>query len=265
MSFDLTLILTVASLVTGAVWLIDARVFAPVRRRRREQTDEDVLEPVWVDYSRSLFPFVFGLLVLRAFVAEPFLIPSASMQPNLREGDLILVTKFDYGLRLPVIDAKIVPTGRPQRGDVMVFRYPGTSATDPARGTDFIKRVVGVPGDVVAVQGNRITLNGQAVGYTRLAPDETRAEQSLLEQLPGHPHAILELPLQRRGAPRRWTVAEGEYFVMGDNRDHSLDSRVWGFVPESHLVGRASLLLLNCHGFLCGKSFDASRIGAAIP
>ena len=268
---DFALILTVLTLVTGVIWLLD-RLFFAKSRGLMAREGEEVAEPVLVDYARSLFPVLAFVLALRSFVVEPFRIPSGSMMPNLLVGDFILVNKFNYGLRLPVLNTKVVPLGEPRRGDVMVFRFPGNSPDDPTIGTDYIKRVIGLPGDVVAVQDNRVSINGVAVAY---APggvyvgggsgmDMTGANL-LNEDLPNHRHTVLEMP--GNGFDRRngtWTVPAGHYFVMGDNRDNSADSRYWGFVPEANLVGRAMLIWLNCEGWACMDGFDYSRIGDTI-
>ena len=176
MKIDLALILTALAALTGLVWLLDSLLFA--RKRKLMQAEgEEVHEPVLVEYSRSLFPVLFAVLVLRSFLAEPFRIPSTSMMPTLLVGDFILVNKFAYGLRLPVLNTKVVEVGEPERGDVVVFRYPGNGPADPTAGTDYIKRVVGLPGDRISYQDNQVFLNGQPLG-------ETQGQDSLLLRLP---------------------------------------------------------------------------------
>lgn len=271
MKFDFALILTLLSIITGIIWLTDYLFFAKKRALRTNNNDE-IAEPVIVDYARSLFPVLFFVLVLRSFIAEPFRIPSASMMPNLVQGDFILVNKFDYGLRLPVLNTKIIARGEPKRGDVMVFRFPGYAPNDPDKGIDYIKRVIGLPGDVITVQDNRVTLNGEALTYTSMGvyvgsgSGLNMTGTNLLEEaLPGKPHTMLELPdgsYDRRNGT--WTVAPGHYFVMGDNRDNSADSRYWGFVPEKNIVGRAMFIWLNCEGWVCADGFDYSRIGNSL-
>lgn len=268
---DFALVLTVLTLLAGVIWLVD-RLFFAKSRTLMVREGEEVAEPLIVDYARSLFPVLAFVLVLRSFIAEPFRIPSGSMMPNLLVGDFILVNKFSYGLRLPVLNIKFVPIGEPRRGDVMVFRYPGEGPDDPAAGTDYIKRVIGLPGDEVTVEDNRVTINGQPLAYAPVGVyvgggsgmDMTGANL-VTEKLPGREHTMLELP--GSGYARRngtWRVPPGHYFVMGDNRDNSADSRYWGFVPEGNLVGRAMVIWLNCEGWGCTDGFDYTRIGDTI-
>ncbi len=161
---DFALILTVLSAVTGLVWLVD-RLFFAKHRAMMVKDGEEVAEPAIVDYSRSLFPVLFFVLVLRSFIAEPFRIPSESMMPNLLVGDFILVNKYDYGLRVPVINHKFIANGEPKRGDVAVFRFPGRAVGDPETGVDYIKRIIGLPGDTVEVTEDHVTINGEPVAY----------------------------------------------------------------------------------------------------
>ena len=269
MKLDFALILTVLSAVTGLVWLVD-RLFFARQRTRMVKDGEEVAEPAIVDYSRSLFPVLLFVLVLRSFIAEPFRIPSESMMPNLLVGDFILVNKYDYGLRVPVINRKFIANGEPRRGDVAVFRFPGRGEGDPETGTDYIKRIVGLPGDTVVVTEDHVTINGEPVAYqadgvfvgTGSALDNSGTD-IVTEQLPGRAHTILDLP-GSPFPPGSWVVPAGHYFAMGDNRDHSADSRDWGFVPEEHLVGRAMIIWMNCEGWFCSNGFDYSRIGDTI-
>ena len=269
MKFDFALLLTTLSAFTGVVWLVDAMFFARSRKLMVKE-GEEVPEPVLVDYSRSLFPVLLFVLVLRSFLAEPFRIPSESMMPNLLVGDFILVNKYDYGLRLPVLNRKVVANNLPRRGDVVVFRYPGRFPGDPEEGTDYIKRIIGLPGDRIEVAEDMVRINGTAIEYQ---PDgvfvgsgsalDNSGTDILIEQLPERPHTILNQP----GTPflaGSWTVPEGHYFAMGDNRDHSADSRDWGMVPEKNVVGRAMIIWLNCEGWFCSNGFDYSRIGDTI-
>lgn len=235
--FDFEAGLVLATVITGLVWLLDRLVFQ--RRRDPEQRPGFVVE-----FSRSFFPVILAVLLLRSFVVEPFRIPSGSMVPTLLEGDFILVNKFGYGLRLPVLHTEFLDLGAPERGDVAVFRWP----RDPS--IDFIKRIVGLPGDVVLYRDERLYINGDEVPLERLgiykgdgtAPLEIAI---LYREILGHnPHHILNV----HGAPSadlRLEVPPGHYFVMGDNRDHSSDSRVWGFVPTRALVGKAFLIWMS--------------------
>ena len=271
MKVDFALILTALTALAGLIWLVDALFFAKARKLMVGD-GEEITAPGIVEYARSLFPVLLFVLTLRSFVAEPFRIPSGSMMPNLLVGDFILVNKYNYGLRLPVLNRKIVPIGEPRRGDVMVFRYPGMGPDDPTAGTDYIKRVIGLPGDVVTVKDNRVTLNNVAVDYQSAgyfeghgAGLDMTGANVFTENLPGRSHTLLELP--GTGFDRHdgtWTVPPGHYFVMGDSRDNSEDSRFWGFVPERNLVGRAMVIWLNCEGWVCLDGFDYSRIGDTI-
>ncbi|WP_290890779.1 signal peptidase I [Arenimonas sp.] len=277
MKIDLALILTVLAALTGLVWLLDSLLFA--RKRKLMQAEgEDVADPIVVEYAKSLFPIIFLVLGLRSFIAEPFRIPSSSMMPTLLVGDFILVNKFTYGLRLPVANTKIVPLGQPARGDVVVFRYPGYGPDDTKAGTDYIKRVVGLPGDRIAFKDQVLYVNDVAVAkretgvYIGRGQGRSMTGASLFEvELPGQDgqplirHASLEN--NRFSDPRienQWVVPAGHFFVMGDNRDQSEDSRYWGFVPEQNLVGKAFLVWLNCSGWFCNEAFDYTRIGDTI-
>lgn len=254
MDFDLEFWLVAATALTGIVWLLYV-VFAGNRAGGGA-------EPVLVEYARSFFPVLLAVLLLRSFLFEPFRIPSGSMLPTLEIGDFILVNKFDYGLRLPVLHSKILEIGKPQRGDVVVFRYPDNPKVD------YIKRLIGLPGDVVEWDNKELKINGtpltrEAVGqYTAL--DQNNVEHDtfrLMEDLLGVRHDILILPgtMGRQGS---MTIPEGHYFVMGDNRDMSNDSRYWGLVPEGNLVGKATYIWMHLN--LGGDGFKFSRIANAI-
>lgn len=242
MSFPAIMVLLVA--VTGVIWLVDKFFLAPRR-------DIDGSVPVIVEYARSFFPIILLVLVIRSFIAEPFRIPSSSMVPTLHVGDFILVNKFTYGIRLPVINTKIFDVGEPQRGEVVVFRFPKKPEDKDKPDVDYIKRVVGLPGDKVGYFDKTIYINGKAVSQ--------RAEEkpkdminiappgSLLhtEQLGEHNHQILITHPERRMVEGETVIPEGHYFVMGDNRDNSNDSRFWGTVPEENLVGKAFFIWMS--------------------
>ncbi|HEY5637486.1 MAG TPA: signal peptidase I [Burkholderiales bacterium] len=251
MSFALFLFLLLV--LTGAVWAIDSIWFAKKRLAEGRQ-------PWWVEYSVSFFPVILAVFVLRSFIVEPFKIPSGSMIPTLLVGDFILVNKFTYGIRLPVVNRKVVELGSPGRGDVMVFRYP----PDPS--LDYIKRVVGLPGDRVEYRNKRLAINGHPVPVRQLEDYLSRERMQFSERhretLGSIEHDMLidaDAPAyfpQSRAFPFAsncnynaegvtCTVPPGHYFVMGDNRDNSSDSRVWGFVPDEHIVGKAFFIWLN--------------------
>lgn len=267
MHLDFPAFLVLACAVTGGIWLIDAMVFAPRRKRMAETASAGEVpeektggykEPLLVEYARSFFPVILIVLLLRSFLVEPFRIPSGSMMPTLLVGDFILVNKFSYGIRLPVLNRKVIEIGRPERGDVVVFRYP----KDPT--VDYIKRVVGVPGDTIDYRGKTLYVNGRpmsqlAIGvYTGVGSGarETGSFQAV-EDLAGVEHEILTHPLAPDFAPMCRVLAngpirvpEGHYFAMGDNRDNSNDGRCWGLVPDQNLVGKA---------FAIWMSWDSAR------
>ena len=284
---NFSLLLFVLTLVTFAYWLAERFVFAPRRagaaatldredaaRRSRlarqgiTKVDNPVegardtllAQPWWLDWTAGLFPVILVVFLLRSFLFEPFKIPSGSMIPTLLVGDLILVNKFHYGIRLPVINKKIVSIADPQRGDVMVFRYP----MDPS--VDYIKRVVGVPGDEVAYIDKKLTINGKPVP-ARPEPDfydedSLRYLQQFRETIGGVDHDLLNDKARPPGVTPfdgfplkdncRYSaegvvckVPAGQYFMMGDNRDNSQDSRYWGFVPDENIVGKAFFIWMN--------------------
>lgn len=265
MHFNFELILTLLSLVTGVVWGMDRWWLAPKRRARLAEAGEADYEPRPVEWSRTLFPVVVLVLLFRSFLFEPFQIPSGSMTPTLLVGDFILVSKFSYGLRLPVIHKRVISTGEPERGDVFVFRFPEDERQN------YIKRVIGLPGDEIAYRNKVLYVNGDPVlqteqgfwvgeGRNRNVPRSRM--QVRHEQLDGTPHDILVDLTRNNHTTRTWTVPEGHYFAMGDNRDYSLDSRSWGFVPEENLVGKAMRIWMHWD---CGRGcvvFD--RIGGKI-
>ncbi|HEX5804722.1 MAG TPA: signal peptidase I [Macromonas sp.] len=293
---NFALALFLAVVVTGVYWLAERFYFLPRRRaaaatlvaqheqrqaafeRQGIKTDNvdiaaarDKLlhQPWWLDWTAGMFPVILVVFLLRSFAFEPFKIPSGSMIPTLRIGDLILVNKFYYGIRLPVINTKIIDNHEPQRGDVMVFRYP------PQPSLDYIKRVVGVPGDEVAYLNKQLTINGQPVGKTAQPEfydaDTLRYTKQFAETLGGKHYKTLNDDARPAFVPGasdfaykehcRYSVEgvvckvpSGHYFMMGDNRDNSLDSRFWGFVPEANIVGKAVFVWMNFS--------DIKRIGA---
>ncbi len=284
---NFALLLFMATVVTGLYWLAERFYFLPQRRnaaavleveavkRRADlqtmgiaQVDGDIAEakalllaqPWWLDWTAGLFPVIVAVFFMRSFLFEPFKIPSGSMVPTLQIGDLILVNKFHYGIRLPVVNTKLTDGTAPQRGDVMVFRYP------PRPSLDYIKRVVGVPGDEVAYLNKRLTINGQVVNTVSVPEffdDESmRYFKQYEESLGVQKHRLLnddDRPAFVPGAEEfpfkencKYTVEgvvckvpPGHYFMMGDNRDNSLDSRYWGFVPDKNIVGRAFFVWMN--------------------
>jgi signal peptidase I len=248
--------------------LLAAQGAQAVERAREQLREQQLRQPWWLEYTAGLFPVIAVVFGLRSFVAEPFRIPSESMLPTLFVGDLILVNKYTYGIRLPVANTKVISVGQPARGDVMVFRFP----RDPS--VDYIKRVVGIPGDRIAYYDNRLAINGQPVPLESAGEFEDRRRLLLFpqysEKLGDSAHKILtELKKPSRIEPMdrfpffdrctyrangfECTVPAGHYFVMGDNRENSLDSRFWGFVPEQNIVGRAFFIWMNFGDF--------SRIG----
>ncbi|NAW91561.1 MULTISPECIES: signal peptidase I [unclassified Vibrio] len=264
MANTFSLILVIVTLVTGIVWVLEKLVWAKKRQQKmaaiEAQTNglDDKLsakisaQPWWIENSVSIFPVIAFVLVLRSFVYEPFQIPSGSMMPTLLVGDFILVEKYAYGLKDPVWRTQLVETGKPERGDVVVFKYP------PQPSIDYIKRVVGMPGDTVRYSSNK-EICIQAQGSTECKQvklsnvEESEFNQNGIpliqvnEKLGQVEHQILINPLRRdrvdayqpRHGVNEWVVPQGQYFVMGDNRDNSADSRYWGFVPEANLVGKA--------------------------
>jgi signal peptidase I len=284
---NFALLLFLATVVTGLYWIAERLWFLPRRRRAAKELEESaerrradlsargiavddprlaeakqkvLAQPWWLDWTAGLFPVILAVFVLRSFLFEPFKIPSGSMIPTLLVGDLILVNKYAYGLRLPVLNTRLTQGTPPQRGDVMVFRYP------PKPSLDYIKRVVGVPGDEVAYLNKKLTINGQPVPAGRLPDyfdrDAMRYFRQFEETLGDKKHRLLndeERPAFVPGVEDfafkqncRYSlegvvckVPEGHYFMMGDNRDNSLDSRYWGFVPDKNIVGKAILIWMN--------------------
>jgi signal peptidase I len=257
MDFDFSFYLFAASVITGVIWGSYLLIL-----KSKGLTFDEKNEPILVEYARSFFPIVLIVLLLRSFIAEPFRIPSGSMMPTLLVGDFILVNKFTYGIRLPVINKKIIELSEPNRGDIVVFRYP----KDPT--VDYIKRIVGLPGDKVVYSNKKLTINDLPVQQTSLGSyqglgqgEEMSGAEDLLENLTGVEHRILI----RNGTPTVefvYVVPEGNYFAMGDNRDNSNDSRYWGPVPEANLVGKAFFIWMSWDWQNKGVGFD--RIGTVL-
>ena len=296
---NFSLLLFLATVVTGIYWVAERFYFLPQRHQaaamlqantvKREaelanmgitQVDRDtgeaqsqlIMQPWWLDWTAGLFPVIIVVFLLRSFLFEPFKIPSGSMIPTLLINDLILVNKFHYGVRLPVINIKVLDNNSPQRGDVMVFRYP------PKPSLDYIKRVVGLPGDEVAYLNKKLTVNGKPLSKTVLPDffdeDSMRYAKQFEEITVNNKHYRLlnddDRPAFIPGADDfpykqncRYSsegvvckVPEGQYFMMGDNRDNSLDSRYWGFVPEKNIVGKAFFVWMNFGNFKRIGRFD---------
>ncbi len=253
MSLNLALILTVLTVLSGVVILLDRFVWKRGNPEKLEAvsagSDRRALEDLQggsgldtlVEYSRSFFPVLLFVLVVRSFVFEPFRIPSGSMMPTLLQGDFIFVKKFSYGLRLPVTESKFVETGEPERGDVIVFRLPSNP------NINYIKRVIGLPGDTVVYEQHRLTINGELIDLEK-ASDFSNTSPAFVEQLGDDSHRILITAPGYRINEGTYVVPEGEYFVMGDNRDNSKDSRFIGSIPESYLVGEAVRIWMHMDG-----------------
>lgn len=235
---NFALILVVLSALTGFIYLLDIIFWA--KKRSFEQHPSKIIE-----YARSFFPVFLIVLLLRSFLFEPFRIPSGSLEPTLLVGDFLIVDKFAYGLRLPVIEKKILPIANPKTGDISVFRWP------PNPSFDYIKRVIGVPGDHVVYHNKVLTINNKEMKQTfvEYETDESsgHAVAKYQENLNGIVHDIYVRP-DAEAVDVDITVPEGQYFMMGDNRDDSADSRFWGFVPDSHLRGKALLVWMSWNG-----------------
>lgn len=261
--YDFSFYLTLATLITGVIYLLDKLLWEKSRLAKAadsEAQSDKSGEPAFVEFSKSFFPVLLLVLVIRSFIAEPFRIPSGSMLPTLLVGDFLVVTKYSYGIRLPVMNKKIIDVGEPERGDVIVFRYP----VDPT--LDYIKRVIGVPGDTILYKDKKLHINGELVGYTELSQGNYKDKRGYLfsakqleEDLLGVRHTMqIHTDSSSRDFDFTVTVPENSYFVMGDNRDNSGDSRVWGFVPEENLVGKARFIWMHL-------GFDKlDRIGTSI-
>lgn len=259
---NFALILFLLLMATGAIWVADHFWL-------KQKRPADAGDPWWVEYGASFFPVILAVFLLRSFLVEPFKIPSGSMIPTLQVGDFILVNKYTFGIRLPVLNKKVVEIGTPQRGDVMVFRYPENPTLD------YIKRVVGLPGDKIAYQNKRLTINGQEVPLRKtedyLDKERLYYTPRYIETLGALKHEILieddaptfisqttQFPFRDKchynSSGVACEVPAGHYFMMGDNRDNSQDSRFWGFVPDENIVGRAFFIWFNFS--------DLKRIGS---
>ena len=281
MSLNFPLLLVIAVAVCGLLALLDLVFLAPRRRKAIanyqasvKPADTQVIEklnkePLLVEYGKSFFPVLFIVLVLRSFLVEPFQIPSGSMKPTLDVGDFILVNKFSYGIRLPVIDKKIIEVGDPQRGDVMVFRYP----SDPT--VNYIKRVVGLPGDKIRYTSDKkLYINDQLVAEQLVGNEPgTLGSAALYKEKLGEVEHMIRKEMSRYRAPpgKEWTVPAGHYFMMGDNRDNSNDSRYWddpnipknelGMVPDENIVGKAFAVWMSWPEPKMSNLPSLSRVG----
>jgi signal peptidase I len=261
---NFALVLFLLTTITFLYWLLERFYFAPARAKLQTASGKPRTQPWWIDWTAGLFPVILTVFILRSFLFEPFKIPSGSMLPTLLVGDLILVNKFHYGIRLPVINKKIVANNNPKHGDVLVFRWPKDTRID------FIKRVVGLPGDEITFKQQRLYINGKIAPITAQPPPGFY-EESVRRYIPDYKERLGEVdhrilldlqaqafysPDQQFSFPFRercqynlegisCKVPEGHYFVMGDNRDNSQDSRVWGFVPDENIVGRAFYVWMN--------------------
>ena len=267
MDFDFEIILAIAFLVTLIAWVYDRVVYAPKRKEALSQLPSSAVEamnkeakerlggaPKWLLEVKSYFVIIAVIFGVRSFLVEPFQIPSGSMLPTLEIGDFILVNKLDYGVRLPVLNTELIPTTQPERGDVVVFKYPKQPSVN------YIKRLIGLPGDVISYHNKTLMINGKIISDEFLADLMVSKNPSgepvkvFKEDLLGVQHEIYE-SYRRSPLDGDWIVPEGHYFVMGDNRDNSADSRAWGFVPAANLKGRAFYVWLHWNEFFSLPNF----------
>ena len=264
MYFNFELILFYATLITGLIALADVLYFAKRRRlMAKKQGVPEIKMSIIVDYSRAFFPVLLIVFLLRSFLFEPFRIPSGSLEPTLLKGDFILVNKYKYGIRLPVIHTKILDLSEPKRGDIIVFRWP------PNPSIDFIKRVIGVPGDQIKYINKELYINGKkmetsdvknVIVKNDIGNDWVASER--VEDLMGVKHRIYNDSNKVTDNFYNITVPEGMYFVMGDNRDDSADSRYWGFVPEKNIIGKAVVIWMSWNSDI--STLRLKRIGKVI-
>lgn len=246
MNINFPLILVLLAVVSGAIWLIDYIFFSVNRKLEKRK------EPWWVDYARSFFPIFVIVIIIRSFIFQLYRVPTGSLVPTILPGDMVLVEQFAYGLRLPVTGTKILDTGMPKRGDIAVFKFP------PQPSVNYIKRIVGLPGDHIMYKNRVLYINGKKANQkivgnmnydlgTKSYPDQKFSAEIRSENLDGVKHNIIINKEQSEDtvSDYKFTVPNGYYFAMGDNRDDSSDSRFWGFVPEKDLVGKAYRIIFS--------------------
>ncbi len=262
--FDFEFLLVATVFVSGIIWLIDSLLFA--KKRKQVSSGKSIHDPIIVEYAKSFFPVLLAVMILRSFLYEPFRIPSGSMMPTLLVGDFILVNKYQYGVRLPIVHNQLTDGNIVKRGDVAVFRFPEDETMD------FIKRVVGLPGDHVSYYNRRLMINKKPLPVEfqetyagqGTTPDNMQGGEIFIEQLGDVTHNMMTDAKVKFSANGELIVPDGHYFVMGDNRDHSNDSRFWGFVPEKNLVGKAVTIWMHWDWRSGGSGLDLTRIGTKL-
>jgi len=261
MNFDFEFFLLAGSIITGVIWVLDHWLWAPKRRLEPADQNGEISEPVVIEYAKSFFPVLLVVFLLRGFIAEPFRIPSGSMIPTLDIGDFILVSKSSYGVRMPVFGTKLFETGELERGDVVVFRYP----RDPT--VNYIKRLIGLPGDRITYANKVLFVNGKAISrefkHEYTGPGESNHANEYTEDLVGVKHQLLLIP-QRPSFDVEYIVPKGHYFMMGDNRDNSNDSRYWGVVADKYIVGKAFMIWMSLENGTLADGIAWGRIGTMI-